>query len=132
MRKIRVSFEVTDVWTREDFRLFVDLLRKDCDERFILFIISQDEDTDYIETVGEILDIDSDRIIECSDQEDKLDAVANNHIDIHFDNYQQNVLDINEDTETTAILVNFNVNENGKMKYIEQFERELKLIEDEV
>jgi hypothetical protein len=138
MKNVRVSFDVIDVWDRGDFRNFIKTLQDNTESifNFELYIISQasSEDSvneDYINKVGDTLDIDSSRVIYCVNFQEKLDALDDNNIDIHFDSNEQNVIDILDDSiGTFPIQVIQRVNENALLYYIQSFYRELKQINE--
>lgn len=133
MTKIKISFEVTDVWDRDEFRRLIKLILFDpvtvcegSESDFELYIISNDDSTTYIQSVGTTLGLDSQHIIVTNFRQDKVDAIENNGIDIHFDSDQLTIAMI-EELDTQGVLVRsvldgFNV----RMKYITEFYNILK------
>ena len=133
MTKIKISFEVTDVWDRDEFRRLIKLILFDpvsvcegSESDFELYIISNDDSTPYIQSVGAILGLDSAHIIVTNFRQDKVDAIEDNGIDIHFDSDQLTIAMI-EALDTQGVLVRsvldgFNV----RMKYITEFYNILK------
>lgn len=104
-RKIKVSFEVTDNWKRGDFRTLIrELITKP--ETFELFIISNDDTTAYIQSVGQILGFDSNHVLVVGFTQDKIDTIVANGIDIHLDNLLPTVTLIDETTDADGIFVN--------------------------
>jgi hypothetical protein len=104
MDKIKVGFEVTDNWKRGDFREFIQSLIKDnCN--YEVYIISNDDISSYIYSIGEELSLPSSRVIVVNFTVDKVQAIINNKIDIYFDNLQYVVMNIQETTDCEAILV---------------------------
>lgn len=104
-RKIKVSFEVTDNWKREDFRKFIrELIAQPT--LYELFIISNDNTTAYINSVGQILGLDTAHTIVCSFTVDKTNAITSNEIDIHLDNLLPTTTLVDETTDADGIYVN--------------------------
>ena len=121
---IRVSFEVTDTWSRGDFREFIKLVRNT--EDIDLYIVTDSEDTAYIDSVATALNIDDSRVFVDS----KVDAVDEEAIDIHLDSDYEDVLAIIEETDAEAILVKADPNEVGRPSYVDQFNQALTDIVD--
>ncbi len=70
--KLKISFEVTDIWNREEFRELIKLLFRDpvtgckCEveqDQIEMFLISNNDSTPYIQTIGKQLGLDSAHII---------------------------------------------------------------------
>lgn len=128
--KYRVSFEITDNWNIVGFRNFIKMLLSD-EENFDVYIISNDDSTAYITSVGVSLNIPANRIIIANFMDDKVQKISDNYIDIHFDNLQSLVINL-EPTETYGILVTRTLNKFYlKPDYHLVFERLLKKIKDE-
>lgn len=133
MTKIKISFEVSDTWDRDEFRRLIKLILFDpmtvCEgsnNDFELYIISNDDSTAYIQNIGNILGFDSQHIIVTNFRQDKVNAIQANGIDIHFDSDQLTIAMI-EELDTEGVLVRsitdgFNV----RMKYITEFYNILK------
>lgn len=130
-RKIKVSFEVTDNWKRGDFREFIrELIAQPT--LYEMFIISNDNTTSYINSVGQILGFDTAHIIVCSFTQDKINAITSNDIDIHLDNLLPTTTLVDETTDADGILVNelpnkFYVNAT----YVVEFGRRVEDINEE-
>jgi len=131
--KYRVSFEITDNWNMGGFRNFIKFLLSE-DELYEVFIISNDDDSSLINTIGTTLGLNTSHIVITNFQQDKVDAIANNQIDIHFDNLQSTVLLIDETTEHSyGVLVTANLNKFYlEPDYIIMFERYKRTILDEL
>lgn len=104
-RRIKVSFEVTDNWSRGDFREFIKALLI-LNEQYELFIISNNNSTDYIRSVGQILGLDTNHTLVEGFTQDKLNAVVSNNIDIHLDNLLSTTTLVDETTDAYGIFVN--------------------------
>lgn len=109
MSKIRVSWEITDNWDIDSFRRFIKLLLSD-DEKYEVFIISNDDTAARIVTIGNSLGLLSSEIIICNFTADKVQAIIDNEIDIHLDNLQSFVMLVDETTDAYGILVTPNLN----------------------
>lgn len=104
-RKIKVSFEVTDNWRRGDFRELIRVLLSE-PTKYEIYIISNDDTTAYIQSVGQILGLDSNHILVVGFTQDKLDEITANKIDIHLDNLLTTTTLVDETTEADGIFVN--------------------------
>ena len=114
--KIKVSFEITDVWNRFDYRSFIrsletnirnDVLElnKNCNLEF--FLISNNNSSQYIYLVGTQLGLnDGTHTIVTNFRQDKVDAIIANNIDIHFDG-DNKIIDMLEATDTLGVLVDY-------------------------
>jgi hypothetical protein len=109
MTKLKISFEITDNWDIEGFRNFIKMLLSE-DANYEVYIISNDDSAINITTVGTNLGLDQSNIIICNFTQDKVNAIDNNNIDIHFDNLQSFILLVDELTEAYGILVTPNLN----------------------
>ena len=109
MNKKKVSFEITDNWNIESFRNFIKLLLSD-DENYEVFIISNDDSSAEIVTVGNNLGLPNSNVIICNFTNDKIQAITDNNIDIHLDNLQSFVMLVDETTDAYGILVTPNLN----------------------
>lgn len=122
-RKLKVSFEVTDNWERDDFRVFIKELLKYTDN-YEVYIISNDDSTAYIQRTGQILELDSNHILVVGFTSDKIDAITTNNIDIHLDNLLATVTRVDEETDAYGVLVNELPNKYLDLpKYIVEFNR---------
>lgn len=125
MNKIKVGFEVTDNWSKADFREFIFLLKGN--DNYDLYIISNDDTSAYILSVGAQLGLPSNRVIITNFTQDKVQAIVDNNLDIYFDNLQMVVLTIQETTDCEAILVNELPNRyKAKTTWYVQFEQVIK------
>lgn len=104
-RKIKVSFEVTDNWNRGDFKKLIKDIVDDSDS-FELYIISNDNSSMYIQTIGQIIGLPDDKVVIVSFRQDKIDAISNLGINIHLDNLLDVVTLVDETTDAFGILVN--------------------------
>lgn len=125
MNKIKVSFEVQDNWKRGDFREFIQGLLKN--DSYEVYIISNDDTTAYILSIGETLGIPNNRVIVTNFTSDKVETIANYNIDVHFDNKQATVIAVDAETDAEAILVDSIPNKYlVEPKYQVEFERVIK------
>lgn len=126
-----ISFEVTDNWNIGGFRNFVKLLLSE-DTVYNVFIISNDDSTDYIHSVGLTLGIATDNIKVCNFTDDKIQEIENNNIHIHLDNLQSFVLLVDETTDAHGVLVTSNINKYYLLPdYVLVFNRTIKILESE-
>lgn len=139
MDKLRISFELTDSWNREEFRQLIRIMMfspitycKRPDTQIELFIISNNDSSAYVYKVATQLGLnDGTHTILCNFRQDKVDACVNNNIDIHFDSDSLTITML-EPTLTEGILVRSIVDYyHTTMKYITEFEDVLKTIIDE-
>lgn len=127
-KEIRISFEIEDSWSVDSFRNFIKLLLSD--DKFNIFIISNNDISSHITNVGNNLGLPAENIVICNFTDDKIQAIIDKKIDIHFDNLQSSVLLVDETTEAYGVLVTRNLNKFYlKEDYIIVFERLLKQIE---
>lgn len=130
-RKIKVSFEVTDNWSRGDFREFTKALLI-LAEQYELFIISNDNSTTYIQSIGQILGLDSNHVLVEGFTQDKIDAIVANNIDIHLDNLLNTTTLVDETTDAYGIFVNELPNKYlMEPSYIVEFGRVVERINEE-
>jgi hypothetical protein len=140
MKKLKISFEISDNWSRDEFRqlmgnLFIQPETVNSSlsvDNVELFIISNDDSTAYIHKVGIQLGLESDHVIVCNFTDDKIDAIKQYGIDIHFDDLEPTVLRVYEETEAECILVN-NIPNRYDMTfdYIVKFNNILKRLANE-
>lgn len=127
--KIRVSTEIGVIWWRDEYREFLKKLALNPDIE--LFIISDDIYHLYYPNIRTQIPVTEVNTIVCTLPGQKLQAIIDNNIQIHFDNLEGNVIDINNNTTCTAILVDYNQDRyKVQMKYAEDFDRELAIILD--
>lgn len=122
MDKIKVGFEVTDNWTKGDFRQFIISLIKS--NRYEVFIISTDDVSAYVSSVGNTLELDSSHVILTNFTVDKVQAIEDNKIQIYLENLKYVADTIENTTEAYGIYVNESPNKYYvQPKYIVEFER---------
>lgn len=125
-KKLRISIEIEDNWSRGDFRIFVKYLLSI--EAYDVYIISNNDIAADITRIGESLGMESDHIIVCNFTDDKLQAIVNNNINIHFDNLQSFIM-LLETTDAEGILVSGKVNKYyAKQDYLVVFDNVLEEI----
>lgn len=103
-KSIKVSFEITDNWEIDGFRNFIKMLLSDTDN-YEVYLISNDDSSAYITTVGTQLGLDSNHVLITNFTNDKIDAINNNNIQIHIDNLQSFILLVDETTDAYGVLV---------------------------
>lgn len=104
MDKLKIGFEVTDNWKNGNFREFIQGLIKS--NNFDVYIISNDDISSYIYSVGEQLQLPNNRVIVTNFTNDKINEIITNNINIYFDNLQHVVTQIDAETNCYAILIN--------------------------
>lgn len=127
IQTVKVSFEVTSNWDREEFREFMNEIRHT--DNLELWIISTNPDLAMLYVVADALNISHQRVIQCADNTAKKTQIINTSMTFHFDNDSTFASDIRETTSTKGIYVSkfYNFYEL-RMKYIDTFQRELKII----
>lgn len=106
--KIRVSFEIEDSYNIQGFRNFLKYVQSD--DKFELYIISNDDDSALIIKIGQNLGLDPSKVIVCNFTQDKIQAIIDNEIDIHLDNLQSTIMLVQETTDAYGVLVTKNLN----------------------
>jgi hypothetical protein len=106
--KIKVSFEIEDSYNIQGFRNFLKYIQSD--DKFELYIISNDDDSALITKVGQNLGLDPSKVIICNFTQDKIQAIIDNNINIHLDNLQSTIMLVQETTSAYGILVTKNLN----------------------
>jgi hypothetical protein len=106
--KIKVSFEIEDSYNIQGFRNFLKYVQSD--DKFELYIISNDDDSALIKRVGSNLGLDPSKVIVCNFTQDKIQAIIDNNINIHLDNLQSTIMLVQETTSAYGILVTKNLN----------------------
>lgn len=104
MDKIKVGIEVTDNWTRGDFRQFVMSISKNT--AYELYIISNDDISAYIVAAGVVLGLPTDRVVITNFTDDKIDAITLNGIQIYLENLKYVADRIDYETDCYGIFVN--------------------------
>lgn len=130
MAKLKVSFEITDNYDIEGFRNFIKGLTSNT-EQYEVYIISNDDNSVLINTIGTNLGLNEDHIIVCNFTEDKIQAIEDNNINIHLDNLQSVILLVDETTEGYGVLVTPNLNKYYLIPdYVITFDRLVTRIEE--
>lgn len=104
MKARKISIEITDNYNNSGFRNFIKYLLSS-EEQFEVFIISNNNSTSYINGVAQQFGIDSKHTIICNFSNDKLQAIIDNKINIHFDNIQSFIILVDSSTDGYGILV---------------------------
>jgi len=118
MEIIKVSFDPTEAWNREEFRNLIKLIRTESMDGWILdednnrcgktfeyelYIITSNTNSVYINVIAGQLDIIPERIIMCVDDDTKIEEIILTS-DIHLD-YNQIIITALENTAVKGILV---------------------------
>lgn len=131
MGKKKVSFEVSYSWAMLSFRRYMKQLLEDT-ENYEVYIISNHDSSSYIVTAGNTLGLDNSKIIICNFASDKLQAIQDNKIDIHFDDLQSFIMLVDETSDAHGVLVTSNMNKyENRADYKVVFDRIVKLIDSE-
>ena len=124
MEKIKLSFEPTESWLNQDFRDLITQIKNgkynDCDKEYELWIITTNDNLNYINTLATQLDIPTDRVQMALNNSTKVGLIVLNS-DIHLDNDQSiiNTLRPNTTVESVGILVDRKIDYPGMgFKYI--------------
>lgn len=138
MDKIKIAFEINDNYNRQEFRDFIKLLSTNepcasCKEYNVeLFIITNNINQDFVFTVAKQYNIDTNHIAMLSNLVDRIQFIQDNNIEITFENSQEIVNSINNQTEAFSILVDSTIDFYLMgFKYISKFNNVLKIIENE-
>lgn len=138
MSKIKVSFEINDNYNRQEFRDFVKKLSTNdpclncIDYEVELYIITSNTDQNYVYTVAKQYNIDTIHIAMLPNLADKIQFIKDNNIEITFENSQEIVNSINNQTDAFSILVDSTIDFYLMgFKYISKFNNVLKIIENE-
>jgi len=107
MSKIKIGFEITDLWNQGVFRDVIYALHnnpQNIDERLTagdieLFLISTDDSSPYIWRTGAIIGLDTAHTIACATVAIKLAQIETNKIQIFLDDLQSTVVSIDVDSE---------------------------------
>lgn len=127
MSKIKIGFEVTDNYKNGGFREFIQSLLKD--ERFEVYIISNNDITSYVLSIGESLQIPEGRIFIVNFTNDKIETIQNLGINIYLENLKYVADQIENTTDCYAVYIDQLPNTYYvKPKYIVEFERVLEEI----
>lgn len=123
MNKIKVGFEVTDNWKNGGFREFIQSLMK-LPEKYEVYIISNDDISAYVVSVGDILMIPNSRVFIVNFTQDKIDKIVALGIDIYLENLKYVADQIENTTDCYGIYVNELPNKyRVQPQYIVDFER---------
>lgn len=104
MVKIKVGFEVTDNWSNGGFREFITSIFKD--DRYELYIISNDDNSAYITSVGVALGLPTTQVFIVNFTQDKLDKIDLIGIQIYLENLKYVADQIENTTGSYGIYVN--------------------------
>lgn len=104
MVRIKVGFEVTDNWSNGGFREFITSIRKDV--RYELYIISNDDNSAYITSVGVALELPTTQVFIVNFTQDKLDKIDLIGIQIYLENLKYVADQIENTTGSYGIYVN--------------------------
>lgn len=122
MSKIKVGFEITDSWNNGGFREFITSISKD--ERYELYIISNDDSSAFINSVGIILGLPTTQVYVVNFTQDKLDKIDALGIQIYFENLKYVADQIENTTMAYGIYVNIlPVKFYAQPTYVVDFER---------
>lgn len=127
MEVIKLSFEPTDAWNREEFRHLIyniknKLYDKDCQYEYELWIITTNDSTTYINALASQLDIPTDRVILCVDDTTKVGQIVLN-TDIHLDINQSIITALNPTTVAGILVDNKIAYQAIGLKYIQDITR---------
>ena len=104
--KIKLGFEITDMWNKDSFRQIIYALQDNpqkIDTRLTagdieLFLISTDDSSAYIWATGAKIGLDTTHTIACATVAAKLAAIETNKVQIFLDDYNPTVLSIDENS----------------------------------
>lgn len=107
MSKIKIGFEITDLWSNGAFRDVILALQnnpQNLDERLTagdieLFLISTDDSSEYIWRTGAIIGLNTDHVIACATTTTKLAKIEEHKVQIFLDDLQSTVLSIDTQSE---------------------------------
>lgn len=120
MRELRVSFEVTDNWSRGEFRQFVEKLHNNVDVE--LFIITTETDNNIVDAAKNQLGLNSSHVLTVTTSALKQSTIESNAIKIHLDNDVTFAKNLYDNIGTYGIYVtNFWDFYRMKKKYISEF-----------
>ncbi len=119
MSKIKVGFEISDLWSTEMFRNVIYALQntpEKIDDRLTagdieLFLISTDDSSAYIWRTGAIIGLDTAHTIACATTAIKLSTIDTKKLDIYLDGMNPVVVSVDELSDTAdGILVDNKLN----------------------
>ena len=107
MSKIKIGFEITDIFDNGAFRDVILALQnnpQNLDDRLEagdieLFLISTNDSSVHIWRTGALIGLDTDHIIACATVAVKLARIESNEIQIFLDDLQSTVISIDVDSE---------------------------------
>lgn len=125
MEKIKVSFEPSESWNREDFRqLIKGIKEKDYSHlgfEYELWIITTNDSLPYINAIASQFDIPQSNVQMCLNDSTKVGIITLN-TDIHFDGEQTIITALNP-TTAVGILVDRKIDYPGMgLKYIKNLD----------
>lgn len=134
MEKLKVSFEPTKSYNRQEFRDFLKRLSYDdpcetCEKFNIeLYLITANSSSVYINAIAKQYNLDAGHTIIVGTIVDKIQTIKDLNIDIHFENNQEDVNEINVQTNAYSILVDSTIDFYMLgFKYITKFNNILKI-----
>lgn len=104
MNKIKVGFEITDIWKNGDFRQFIQKLLRD--DRFELYLVSNNDISAYILSVGEVLQLPTSRVFIVNFTQDKIQKIVDLKLDIYLETLKYVADQIENTTDCHGIYVN--------------------------
>lgn len=134
--KLKIGFEITDNYTRQEFKNLI-LKLKDQPDFFYpcleveLFLLSTNPDVVYINRIGSNLKLDANHVFSFNSTDSKILKIEELGLDIYFTNLQLEFIKIDV-TKTHPILVN-NIYDRyaNAYKYLVKFDETLKRILNE-
>lgn len=107
MSKIKIGFEVTDLFNNGAFRDVIYAMQdrpQMLDKRLVagdleLFIVSTDDSSTYVWNIGARIGLDTDHVIVSPTTASKLASIESNRIQIFLDDLQSTVLSLDVDSE---------------------------------
>lgn len=107
MSKIKIGFEITDMWNKQDYRDVIMAFQNNpeqIDARLTagdveLFLISMDDSSAYIWRTGAYIGLDTDHTIVVSTDAQKLAKIEEKKVQIYLDNDNTIVMAVDENSE---------------------------------
>ena len=89
---MNISFNITETWKRAEFRDFIKQIKSA--EDITLYIITKDSNAASAPYVQDYLEMDSDKVIQCTNIATMNTALTDNNIQIHFDGEMETITDL--------------------------------------
>lgn len=141
MSKIKIGFEITDIWNIEAFRNVIYALKntpEKMNEKLVagdieLFLISTNDSSFYIWAVRDIIGLDADHAFNPGSTALKLARIETEKIQIFLDDLQGTVMQIDELSEyADGILVDYKPDAyNVNPKWYQQLQEKINRLVDE-